>query len=280
MEKQKVWVITGASKGLGLAMVRYLLSRGQLVVATTRDASRFDQLLSSSVGLEVLQLDLKDEQAVRQAMKDVHSRYTRIDVVVNNAGYGFLGAVEEANPEEIEDIIAVNVLSPLRMLRHTLPFMRAAGAGHIINMSSMSGVSATPAFGIYNATKFAVEGFSEALSQELAGSGIHVTIVEPGAFRTNFLDSSIAVAQRTIADYEATAGQFRQRYLANNGKQPGNPEIAARVICEVVDMDDPPLRLLLGKDAHARALKKIDAMREDYRRTEQLTLSTDFAPGS
>jgi len=276
MEKQKVWVVTGASKGLGLAMVSYLLSKEQLVIATTRDASRFDQLLSSSVGLEVLQLDLKDEQAVRLAMEDIQRRYTRIDVLVNNAGYGFLGAVEEANPEEIEDIIAVNVLSPLRMLRHVLPYMRGAGSGHIINLSSMSGISATPAFGIYNATKFAVEGFSEALSQELAGSGIRVTIVEPGAFRTNFLDSSIAVARRTIDDYAATAGEFRRRYLSNNGKQPGNPEIAAKLICDVVDMDDPPLRLLLGKDAHARALKKIDSMREEYRRTEDLTLSTDF----
>lgn len=276
MEKQKVWVVTGASKGLGLAMVSYLLSKEQLVIATTRDASRFDQLLSSSVGLEVLQLDLKDEQAVRLAMEDIQRRYTRIDVLVNNAGYGFLGAVEEANPEEIEDIIAVNVLSPLRMLRHVLPYMRGAGSGHIINLSSMSGISATPAFGIYNATKFAVEGFSEALSQELAGSGIRVTIVEPGAFRTNFLDSSIAVARRTIGDYAATAGEFRRRYLSNNGKQPGNPELAAKLICDVVDMDDPPLRLLLGKDAHARALKKIDSMREEYRRTEDLTLSTDF----
>lgn len=276
MEKQKVWVVTGASKGLGLAMVSYLLSKEQLVIATTRDASRFDQLLSSSVGLEVLQLDLKDEQAVRLAMEDIQRRYTRIDVLVNNAGYGFLGAVEEANPEEIEDIIAVNVLSPLRMLRHVLPYMRGAGSGHIINLSSMSGISATPAFGIYNATKFAVEGFSEALSQELAGSGIRVTIVEPGAFRTNFLDSSIAVARRTIDDYAATAGEFRRRYLSNNGKQPGNPELAAKLICDVVDMDDPPLRLLLGKDAHARALKKIDSMREEYRRTEDLTLSTDF----
>lgn len=276
MEKQKVWVVTGASKGLGLAMVKHLLDKGELVVATTRDASRFDQLLSSSVGLEVLQLDLKDEQAVRRAMEDVHTRYTRIDVLVNNAGYGFLGAVEEANPEEIEDIIAVNVLSPLRMLRHTLPYMRAAGSGHIINLSSMSGVSATPAFGIYNTTKFAVEGFSEALSQELSGSGIRVTIVEPGAFRTNFLDSSIAVAQRTIADYAATAGEARKRYLANNGRQPGNPEAAARVICDVVDMDDPPLRLLLGKDARARVMQKMDDMKADYKRTEQLTLSTDF----
>lgn len=276
MDKQRVWVITGASKGLGLAMVKYLLGEGQLVVATTRDAARFDQLLSSSVGLEVLQLDLKDEQAVRDAMQDVQSRYTRIDVLVNNAGYGFLGAVEEANPEEIEDIIAVNVLSPLRMLRHVLPYMRAAGAGHIINLSSMSGISATPAFGIYNTTKFAVEGFSEALSQELAGSGVRVTIVEPGAFRTGFLDASLAVAQRTIADYAATAGEFRKRYLANNGKQPGNPEVAARVICDVVDMEEPPLRLLLGKDAHTRAKQKIASMQEDYRRMEHLTLSTDF----
>lgn len=276
MDKQRVWVITGASKGLGLAMVKYLIDKGQLVVATTRDSARFDQLLTSSVGLEVLQLDIKDEQEVRLAMEDVYRRYTRIDVLVNNAGYGFLGAVEEANAEEIEDIVSVNVLAPLRMLRYTLPYMRTAGSGHIINLSSMSGLSATPAFGIYNATKFAVEGFSEALAQELTGSGIRLTIVEPGAFRTQFLDASVAVAQRTIDDYQATAGEFRKRYLAANGKQPGNPDAAARAICSVVDMEDPPLRLLLGKDALTRATKKLETLQDEFRRMEQVTLSTDF----
>lgn len=276
MEHQKVWIITGASKGLGMEMVRYLLTQDQLVVATTRDRGRFDQLLSSSVGLEVLQLDLKNEEAVRRAMEDVHARYRRIDVLVNNAGYGFLGAVEEANQEEIEDVMAVNCYSQLRMLRHVLPYMRAAGSGHIINLSSISGITAAPGFGIYNASKFAVEGFSEALSQELAGSGIRVTIVEPGAFRTSFLDSSIAVALRKIDDYEATAGKSKREYLATNGKQPGNPELAACQICKVVDMPDPPLRLLLGEDAYSRALKKIKYLQDEYLRMESVTRTTGF----
>ena len=276
MKNNKIWLITGASQGLGLATVKYLLSRQQTVIATTRNADAFDSTVRTNPLLEVISLDLTIETAVKDAVANIAAKYGGIDMLINNAGYGFAGAIEEATEDEVAKVMAVNLEASMRMTRNVLPVMRKAGRGHIINLSSIQGLASTPGFGIYNAAKYAVEGFSEALYHEVKELGIKVTIIEPGAFRTNFLDSSLAVAQTTIADYEATAGNFKNVLKANNGIQLGDPDKAAKVIVEVTNMDDPPLRLLLGADAYKRAIKKLGDVEAEIERMKTITLSTGF----
>jgi len=278
MNSSKIWLITGASQGLGLATVKYLLAKGQQVIATTRNKSKFDQDLLSNTCLEVINLDLTNEDAVRQSVAQIAAKYGRIDFLINNAGYGFIGAVEEAREKEIEQVMAVNVFATLRMIRHVLPYMRKAKSGHIINLSSIAGIVSAPGFGIYNASKYAVEGLSEAMSHELKDLGIKVTIVEPGAFRTNFLDSSLALASQIIDDYAATAGTTKKVYTGNNGKQPGDPEKAAAAIFDVALMENTPLRLLLGQDAFIRATKKLEDLNNEFTRMKEVSLSTGFEP--
>ncbi|WP_343634907.1 oxidoreductase [Fluviicola sp.] len=277
MENRKTWLITGASQGIGLATVKYLLSKDQQVIATTRDAKKFDATLKNHPQLEVIDLDLTNEDAVRNAVAYVAEKYGKIDLLINNAGFGFAGAIEEASEAEIQKVLAINVEAALRMTRCVLPFMRQARNGHIINFSSVAGLASTPGFGIYNASKYAVEGFSEALYYEVKDLGIKVTLIEPGAFRTNFLDNSLAVAQTTIADYDATAGNFKNMLHANNGKQIGNPEKAAEYIFEISEMENPPLRLMLGEDAYNRVVAKLLDMQAEIERMKYMTLASGFS---
>jgi NAD(P)-dependent dehydrogenase (short-subunit alcohol dehydrogenase family) len=280
MNNQKIWLITGTSQGLGLATVKYLLSRDQKIIATTRDADKFDAELRKHPNLDVISLDLTSEIAVQNAVELIAAKYGRIDLLVNNAGYGFAGAIEEASEEEIAKVLALNVEATLRMIRYVLPVMRRNRAGHIINLSSASGLVSAAGFGIYNAAKYAVEGFSEALYHECKDLGIKVTIIEPGAFRTNFLDSSLAVAERSIADYDATAGNFKKRLQANNGHQPGDPDRAVEAIIRIVDLENPPLRLLLGQDAYLRTYQKLADMSAQFEAYRSITLSTGFEPAT
>lgn len=274
--KTKTWLVTGASQGLGLATVKYLLSRGQRVIATTRNANTFDAELRANDQLEVVSLDITNEAAVKNAVAALADKYSAIDVLINNAGYGFAAAIEEASEEEIAKVMAVNFEASIRMTRHILPVMRKAGNGHIINLSSIQGVSSTQGFGIYNAAKYAVEGYTEALYHEVKELGIKVTLVEPGAFRTNFLDSSLAVAQHAIADYDATAGNFKRILLANNGRQAGDPEKAAEAIVNITEIENPPLRLLLGEDAYKIATQKAAWLHQEFEQSKHITLSTGF----
>ncbi len=276
MESKKTWLITGASQGLGLTTVKHLLSKEQTVIATTRDASKFDAGLLSNPNLEVVSLDIAHEATVKQCLEDIVVRYQHIDVLVNNAGYGFTGAVEEASAAEIEQAVAINVFASLRMLRYVLPHMRRQRSGHIISLSSMAGLLSSAGWGIYNLSKYAIEGFSEALYHELKPLGIHVTLLEPGAFRTNFLAGSLAAAAQIIGDYADTAGKMREMLAANNGHQPNDPEKAAAAIYELASMPQPPLRLLLGKDAYDRAQKKLNLLQEDFERMKSVTFSTGF----
>lgn len=272
----KIWLITGASQGLGLAMVKYLLAQGQKVVATTRDRDKFDKELLGNHNLEVLALDLNSEEEVHAAVARIITTYGTIDVLVNNAGHGLVGAIEELSETEISQVFAINVEASLRMIRNVLPVMRHSGKGHIISLSSTAGLSGAAGWGIYNASKHAVEGFSEALFYELKDLGIKVTIIEPGSFRTGFLDESLAVAANVISDYDGTVRLFKKALSERNGKQPGDPDKAAAVICEVTEMEEPPLRLLLGSDALERAKRKIALLQTDFNRMEAITISTDF----
>jgi len=276
METTKIWLVTGASQGLGLLTVKYLLSKDQTVIATTRDKNKFDPAISSNPNLEIISLDLTSEGEVKNSINKIVEKYGRIDVLINNAGHGFVGAVEEASAEEVEQVMAVNVFATLRMIRCVLPYMRHARNGRIINLSSMAGLISSPGWGIYNASKYAVEGFSEALSHELKDLGIKVIIIEPGAFRTHFLDSSLTSAKQMISDYDTTAGATRKRLAGNNGNQPNDPEKAAIEIYNVGTMDNPPLRLLLGQDAYNNAIKKTELLKSDFERMKEVTLSTGF----
>lgn len=277
MKKNKIWLITGASKGIGFAAVKYLLSKNQRVIATTRNAGLFDKTIAENPKLEVINLDLTDEVAVKNAIDHITEKYGAIDILINNAGYGFVGAIEEASETEVANVLAINVEATLRVTRYVLPIMRKARQGHIINLSSASGLVSSPGFGIYNASKYAVEGFSEALHHEVKDLGINVTIIEPGAFRTSFLDNSLAIAQKTITDYEATAGNFRKNLENNNGNQSGTPDKAAQIIAEISEMENPPLRLLLGLDAYNRVSNKLLDMQSEIEQMKYLTVSTGFS---
>lgn len=276
MKNPNTFLITGASQGLGLIIVKQLLTAGKKVIATTRNAATFDPEIKSHANLEVISLDLTNEISVASMIMDLKSRYSSIDVLINNAGFGFAGAIEEAQQDEVAKVIELNVLATIRMTRLVLPLMRKQRKGHIINLSSNAGLVSSAGFGIYNASKYAVEGFSEALHLELDGLGIQVTLIEPGAFRTNFLASSLAVSRMSISDYEPTAGLFKTRLNANNGSQPGDPVKAAQAIISISERENPPLRLLLGQDAYNRVTAKLKAVSLEIENMKQVTLSTDF----
>jgi NAD(P)-dependent dehydrogenase (short-subunit alcohol dehydrogenase family) len=276
-EKSRVWFITGTSGGIGRELVREVLGRGDSVIATSRNPEKVaaifpehkDQLLAVAA-------DLGNFDQIAKAVQAGISKFGKIDVLVNNAGYGFIGAVEEANDDEIRRVHEINVFGLLRVLRAVLPHFRERQSGHIVNLSSIGGLVGLPGFGIYNATKFAVEGISEALGAEVAPLGIKVTVVEPGPFRTEFLAGSLALAQNVIPQYEKTAGVTRAGAATRNGSQPGDPVRAARAIIKAVTAENPPLHLLLGQLAYDHANKKINHLQKDIEAWRDVTLGADF----
>jgi NAD(P)-dependent dehydrogenase (short-subunit alcohol dehydrogenase family) len=275
--QQKVWFITGTSRGFGHELVRLALERGDQVVATSRDPRGVAANFKHHERLHAIQLDLTVEHQIATQVAGVVRRFGRIDVLVNNAGHGMLGAIEEVSDEDVVRVFETNVFGLLRVTRAVLPQMRQQRSGHIVNLSSISGLTATPGWGIYSATKFAVEGISEALAKEVASLGIQVTIVEPGPFRTDFLSTALPVA-RQIDDYNETAGRTRAFQLGAHGKQPGDPVRAAEAIVDAVLADDPPRHLLLGTDAYRRALDRLEFLRGEFHKWRDVTLSADLPP--
>jgi NAD(P)-dependent dehydrogenase (short-subunit alcohol dehydrogenase family) len=272
-----VWFVTGTSQGFGQEIVRVALSRGDKVIATSRNPKKVAATFESAGDrLLALYLDLSNDQQVKETVIDAAERFGRIDVLINNAGHGLLGAVEEAQDSEINGVFETNVFGLLRVTRAVLPFLRKQRSGHIVNLSSIGGLVGLPGWGIYNATKFAVEGISEALAAELAPLGI----VEPGPFRTDFLGGSLATVARTISDYDQTAGKTRAYRDDNNGAQAGDPIRAAEVIVDAVAENKAPLHLLLGAVAYERASKKLEALRNDFATWREITLSTDYGKES
>jgi NAD(P)-dependent dehydrogenase (short-subunit alcohol dehydrogenase family) len=272
-----VWFITGTSQGFGRELVRASLQRGDSVIATSRSPQVVAEAFSKAADrLLALSMDLRDPAQISSAVQRATARFGRIDVLVNNAGYGVTGAVEEASEAEIARLYETNVFGLLRVTRAILPFMRKQRGGHIVNLSSIGGLTGLPGWGIYNSTKFAVEGLSEALAAELAPLGIGVTIVEPGPFRTEFLGVSLVKAANTLPDYEGTAGKTRSGAVERNGKQQGDPARAADAIVQAITSPDPPLHLLLGKFAYDRFNQKLDALRREMEAWRDLGLSTDF----
>jgi NAD(P)-dependent dehydrogenase (short-subunit alcohol dehydrogenase family) len=273
----KIWFITGASRGLGVEFARAALERGDGVVATARDPRAVQTALGEHRRLLALALDVTDPATIAAAVDAARERFGHVDVLINNAGRGLIGAVEEASENEIRDVFEINVFGLLAVTTALLPGMRERRSGSIVNISSVGGFATRAGGGIYGGTKFAVEAFTEALNEELAPLGIHVMVVEPGGFRTDFLDSSsIVVSDRVIEDYTETAGGFRR--IVNEGTfvQPGDPRKAARAVIEAITSENPPLRLPLGADALERIETKLSRVTADLATWRELSLSTDF----
>ncbi|MCF0051696.1 SDR family NAD(P)-dependent oxidoreductase [Dyadobacter sp. LJ53] len=279
MKNQKVWFVTGASKGLGLTLVKRLLSEGYKVAATSRDA----EAMRSEIGHDggdflPLQVDLTSNVKVAEAVAQIVSQLGSIDVVVNNAGYGQLGTLEELSDEEARENFDVNVFGALNVIRNVMPVFREKRSGAFFNISSIAGFLGTfPGWGIYNATKFAVAGFTEALSAETKSLGISATIVYPGYFKTNFLlQGSLRSAAHPIADYK----EARELEVIHNeqiiGNQPGDPENAAAAFIKVAEMEERPLHLFLGSDSFGMAHTKIEAVQKDLDTFESISKSTDY----
>jgi NAD(P)-dependent dehydrogenase (short-subunit alcohol dehydrogenase family) len=274
-QAKKVWFITGVSRGLGKDLAQALLDRGEIVVGTSRSGTA--DLDTGSGELHVLPLDLTAPDGARAAVERAHALHGRLDVIVNNAGFGLLGAVEEADEVEAEQVFQVNFFGPLRVIRAALPLLRARRGGHVVNVSSIAGLAPMAGSGLYAATKFALEGMSESLAQEVAPLGIRVTLVEPGAFRTDFLSPhSLRVAARRIEDYAPTSGKVVRRLETIAGRQLGDPFLAARAIIEAVESPAPPLHLVLGSDALERARTKLRRLRDELDRWEPVSRGTDY----
>ena len=277
MSDSKVWFITGCSTGFGRELARQVLERGERVVLTARNKAQVDDLAGRfpSTALALV-LDVTDEASIVRAVGDAVGHFGRIDVLVNNAGYGYFSAIEEGEDAEVRRQFETNVFGLFSLTRHVLPGMRARRSGHVVNVSSIGGLMAFAATGYYHASKFAVEGFSESLSMEVAPLGIKVTIVEPGRFRTDWAGRSVIESKTIIDDYAETAGKRREQARAYSGTQPGDPVRGAAAIITAVDADQPPLRLLLGSDAYGMAMGRLDALRENFTAWKDVSTGTDF----
>jgi NAD(P)-dependent dehydrogenase (short-subunit alcohol dehydrogenase family) len=272
----KVWMITGASRGFGAEISTAVLRSGDKVVATARQAAALD-FLGNDENVFKVALDVTDEKQAKEAVAGALGQFGRIDVLVNNAGYGLLAAVEEASAQEVESLYRTNVFGLLNVTRAVLPAMRKQHSGHIINMSSDAGHLARAGWGLYASTKFAVEAISEALHAELAPLGIHVTAVEPGFFRTEFLrGDSMKTAAVRIPDYAPTIGNLLAVAAQRNGQQPGDPRKLAQALIQIANSAEPPLRLPLGPDTLARIAEKRAIVDQEVVKWRELSESTDF----
>jgi len=274
--RPKVWFITGISRGFGRELASAAIGQGDFVVGTTRSGESDQE--SSSGRLTVLALDVTHPRDVASVVAKAWQIHGHIDIVVNNAGFGLLGAVEEVEESQARQVFETNFFGLLNVVQSALPRLRAQGSGHIINISSIGGFAGFPGYGLYSASKFAVEGLSEALAAELQPLGIHVTIVEPGYFRTNFLSgSSLQRASRVIDAYAATSGKTRDSADERDGQQPGDPALAAKAIIAVTRSPHPPLRLILGADAIARVRTKLVQVTKDLEDWESVSLNTGYS---
>jgi NAD(P)-dependent dehydrogenase (short-subunit alcohol dehydrogenase family) len=270
-----VWFITGCSTGFGLQIAKQCIERGYRTVMTARDPSSLDGYTATDKVL-VLKLDVTLPDQMTAAVQAAETRFGAIDVLVNNAGIGYFAAIEEGEDAEVRKMFEVNVFGLGRMIQAVLPGMRKRRRGCIVNFSSIGGIRAFPAIGYYNATKFAVEGLSEALWQEVEPLGIRVMVVEPSGFRTDWAGRSANESALQIADYVATAGMVRGRVRAVSGKQPGDPLRAAQAIVDAVASGQPPHHLLLGNDAFEGAISKLDELRKDFMAGEAVARGADF----
>ena len=260
----KNWFITGISSGLGKALAESVIESGDFVIGTYRHQSQVNEFNTKYTGkAHSILLDITNEQNIEKSVSKIISEFGKIDVLVNNAGIGFAGAVEETSIEEVKEVFDANFFGTLKITQTVLPFMRKVKNGNIVQISSHGGIKAFAGFGIYNASKFAVEGFSEALAQEVAPLGIKVSIVEPGPFRTKFAGNGLGLAKNEIDDYSETAGAFRTKLKSVDGKQEGDPIKASKAIIDLVNSENPTLRLPLGKVALITIGMKLESVKSD-----------------
>jgi NAD(P)-dependent dehydrogenase (short-subunit alcohol dehydrogenase family) len=275
--EQPVWFITGASSGFGLAITREALSRGHMVAATARKPESL-AVLRSEFGDRVaaFKLDVMNPIDCREAVRQAMAAFGAIDVVVNNAGFGLIGALEECDDAQIVRNLQTNLLGPIRVIRAAIPHLRQRGRGHIINISAAAAISNYAGFGVYGAAKAGLECLSESLALELAPFGIAVTCVQPGPFRTDFIARSLDRATDKVAGYERTSGKFAQFLDGASGKQPGDPAKAAKVICDLALQPNAPMRIALGKYACSKVRKKIATLSKEIDQWEAIGSPTDF----
>ena len=270
----KVWFVTGASKGMGLALVKLLLKQGHKVAATSRKKEELEkQIKENGENFLPLEVDITNDQEVKEALKKTVDAFGRLDVVVNNAGYAIYGAIEELSEQEFRQSVNVNLFGTINTIRHAMPYLRQQKAGHVINFSSIGGYKGYGSDAAYCAMKFAVVGLSESLYEETKHLGIKVTVVAPGFFRTAFLDK-LMLAKNRIADYNTAAIENWMLQVA--GKQQGDPEKLVKILVAITNMENPPVHLIAGPDAYQIRLEKAKADIEELEAWKQLTLSTDF----
>jgi NAD(P)-dependent dehydrogenase (short-subunit alcohol dehydrogenase family) len=276
--KNRIWYITGASKGLGLALVKKLLAAGYQVAATSRNAAD----LKAAVGERndeqflALEVDLTDAKSIEDSINKAHTHFNGLDVIVNNAGYGIGGTAEELSMDEIRANFEVNVFATIAVVHSAMPHLRKQHSGHIINISSIAGFTPSAGWSMYNSAKFAVTGFTDALALDVAELGIKATVVMPGAFRTQFLSGdSLFITKNHIEDYQAVHA-VHDRYRALNGNQAGDPDKAADAMIALAEDPEPPVRVFLGSDAWKRATDKMEQMEKTLEQNKTMAFSTDF----
>ena len=275
-----VWLITGCSTGFGRELVKLVLARGWRAVVTARDPATVADLVAGCEDRALaIALDVTRREQIAETVSQAQQKFGRIDVLVNNAGYGYLAAIEEGEDDAVRAMFETNVFGLIDLTKAVLPVMRQQKSGLIVNISSIGGLASFAATGYYHATKYAVEGLSESLATEVKPLGIGVLIVEPGPFRTNWAGPSIKQSGIRIDDYAATAGERRRQTSARSGNQAGDPVRAAQAIIDAALSDSPPLRLLLGKMALDLARRKLDTLRGDFDAWEATTLGADFPEG-
>ena len=279
-QQNKVWFITGASTGFGRLLTEHLLALGANVIATARKPDQLTPLVTKyPANLQILPLDVTSQPQIDAAVSDALARFGHVDVLVNNAGYGVNGAIEEVSEDEYIPMFQTNVFGLINVTKALLPQFREHGTGNIVNISSIGGLIGSPGWGYYNASKFAVEGLSMALAGEMEPLGVHVTVVEPGPFRTDFLGRSGVEAKTVIPAYTPTAGKAREYLNTQSGKQPGDPQRAVEAIVAAVSAPKPPKHLILGKIALNRWKARLAEWGTEVTEWEETTLGTDFPEG-
>ena len=274
---KKIWLITGISSGLGKSLANAAMEKGHFVIGTFRKEQQAEEFnVTYGDKGKAFVFDVTHLNSANKLVDQVKKDFRKIDVLVNNAGVGFVGAIEESSIEEVRSIFEPNFYGALNMTQAVLPLMRDQKNGHIIQISSHGGVKAFAGFGIYNASKFALEGFSEAMAQEIAPLGIKTTIVEPGPFRTKFAGDTLVMAKKEIADYDETAGAFRKKLKGVDGVQEGDPDKAAMAILDVAEEAEPPLRLPLGKTALVTIGMKLESVKNDLENNRKTAENTVF----
>jgi NAD(P)-dependent dehydrogenase (short-subunit alcohol dehydrogenase family) len=276
-QNSPVWLITGCSSGLGRHIALAALEKGFRVVATARDTARVIDLEQSYPGqVLALALDVTNQRQIERVVDQTERHFGRIDVLVNNAGYGYLAAIEEGEDDQVRALLEANFFGPLALCKAVLPGMRARGRGHVINMSSQAGLMSNPGTGYYSCSKYALEALTEVLAKEVKPFGIHVTAIEPGPFRTDFSGRSLMQTSTPLDAYAKTVGARRRMVADVDGKQPGDPVRAAAAVLAVASSEAPPTQLLLGRVVLDSYRAKLDFVRASIDADEELTLSADY----